>query len=212
MAGSVSATTIMAGAGLALSAAGTGMGIMGALNSANAQKSAADYQAQVAAGNAQLATQNANYTMASGEQQAAVQEQATRTKMGMIEAAQGSSGVDINSKTASALRSGTAEIGSLDAQTIRSNAARKAYGYQTQNTDFINQSNADIAAGKNAQTAGEMKAAGLLTGFAGSAATNYSNMIGNNSGLVGSLENPASSNYAAAQSYNAIDNYGAGSL
>jgi len=162
MAGSITATTAIAATGLALSAAGTGVSVMGALQNASAQKASADYQAQVAAGNAKIATQNANFASESGEQQAAIQEQKTRSQVGAIEAAQGSSGVDINSPTATAVRTSQGELGALDAQTIRSNAARTAYGYQTQSTN----------------SAG----AGLLSGV-GNASLNYAKVIGNSSGI-----------------------------
>jgi len=183
MAGSITATTAIAATGLALSAAGTGVSVMGALQNASAQKASADYQAQVAAGNAKIATQNANFASESGEQQAAIQEQKTRSQVGAIEAAQGSSGVDINSPTATAVRTSQGELGALDAQTIRSNAARTAYGYQTQSTNFENQSGADTASGENDQTAGDFSAgAGLLSGV-GNASLNYAKVIGNSSGI-----------------------------
>jgi len=210
MSGSISAATI-AYAGLALAAAGTATSVVGQMQQANAAKASADYQSKVAAGNAEVATQNANMAAASGEAQAAISEQKTRATVGAEEAAQGSSGVDINSPTATAVRTSQDMTGQLDAQTIRSNAARTAYGYETQSTNFQNQSSADTAQGNNAMTAGEVGAGGSLLSGVGNAYLNYASVMNKNTGLVGSAENPASSNFAAAQSYNAIDNYGAGS-
>lgn len=182
MSGSITATTL-AYAGLALSAAGTAAGVAGQIKSASAAKASADYQAQVASGNQQIALQNASAASKSGEAQAAIQEQKTRAQVGAIEASQGSSGVDINSPTASAVRTSAGELGDLDAQTIRSNAARTAYGYQTQATNFGNVSSSDTATGENAESAGYIGAGtGLLSGV-GSASTNYASVMGKASGL-----------------------------
>ena len=178
MSGGSSAATIAAVAAVG----GAGLSAYGSIQSAQAQKASADYQAQVAAGNQQTALQNAHYASMSGEQQAAIQEQKTRAEVGAELAAQGSSGVDINSPTASAVRTSKGMIGALDAQTIRSNAARQAYGYQTQSTDFANQASADIAKGQNAETAGYIDAgSSLLKGV--SAASNYAGALNNASGL-----------------------------
>lgn len=182
MSGSLSATTL-AGAGLALSAVGTGVGVMGSLQTAAAQQASAKYQAQVAAGDQQIALQNASFAANSGEEQAAVQEQKTRTQEGEILASQASSGVDVNSTTASDVRTSEEKLGALDADTIRSNAARQAYGYQTQATNFENAESADVAQGENAETAGGIGAATSLFSGAGNASLNYAKIIGNASGV-----------------------------
>lgn len=185
MSGSISATAAI---GLALSAAGTVAGVVGSMQQAAAQKNAANYQAQVAANNQQIATQNAAFAAASGEAQAANKAQETRAKVGAIKAAQASSGVDINSPTASAVVTSEGELGALDANTVRSNAARQAYGYQTQSNDFENSREADLAQANNADTAGYINAGtGLLSG-AGNATLNYSNAMGKASGLDGGGE------------------------
>lgn len=182
MSGSITATTL-AYATLAISVAGAAAGAVGQMKQASAAKSAADYQSKVQAGNQEIALKNASFAAASGEQKAAVQQQKTRAQVGAIEAAQGSSGVDINSPTASAVRTSQGELGALDAQTIRSNAAREAYGYQTQATNFGNQALADTAQGENAEISGEIGAgSGLLSGV-GNASLNYAKIMGNASGV-----------------------------
>lgn len=173
----------LAVAGLALAGVGTAFSAFGQMQNANAAKAAADYQSQVAAGSQQIALKNASFAAAAGEEQAAEQEQKTRTQEGSILTSQGSSGVDVNSPTATAVRTSQAELGALDAQTIRSNAARQAYGYQTQATNFENAGSADIAEGENAKTAGDINAgAGLLNGV-GNASLNYAKVMGNASGV-----------------------------
>jgi hypothetical protein len=188
MSGGVSTTTAIAIGGLAVSAIGAGVGAMGAIQSANAQKASADYQAQVAANNQKTAQQNAAFAAASGEAQAANKAQQTRAQVGAVEAQQGSFGVDINSPTASAVRTSQGELGALDADTIRSNAARQAYGYEGQANNFGNAEQADIAQGNNAATAGDFNAgSGLLSGF-GNAGLNYAGALNKASGLDGGGE------------------------
>ena len=175
-------------AGLALSAVGTGAGVLGQMQQAKAAQAAANYQSQVAAGNQQIATQNAQYAAASGEEQAAQQEQKTRAQEGAILAGEASSGVDVNSPTSTAVRTSQDVLGQLDAQTIRSNAARQAYGYETQATNFGNVASAETATGQNAMTGGEIGAgAGLLSGL-GNASLNYTRAMGNASGINSSTD------------------------
>lgn len=183
MSGGASATTVAAVIGTTLAAAGTAASVASSMQQASAAQAAAKYQSEVASSNQQIATQNAQFASASGEEKAAVQEQKTRAQMGAIEAGQASSGVDINSPTATAVRTSTDELGNLDAQTIRSNAAREAYGYQTQSTNFENQSAADISQGENAGVAGEFNAgSGLLSG-AGNAGLNYAKVMNSSTGI-----------------------------
>jgi hypothetical protein len=195
-------------AGLALSAIGTGVGMMGQMQQASAARASADYQAKVAQGNQQIALQNASFEAASGDAQAAIQQQKTRAEVGSELAAQGSSGVDINSPTAQAVIASKGEVGALDAQTIRSNAARQAYGYQTTAANYGNAESADISQGQNAQTAGEIGAGtGLLSGI-GSATTNYANVMGKATGI-----NSDSSSYIDAtdtSSFSGSSAYAAG--
>lgn len=173
----------IAAAGLALSAIGVATSVAGEMQQASAQSAAAKYQSEVAAGNQKIAEQNANYMAASGEAQAALQEQKTRAEVGSIAAAQASSGVDINSQTSSNVRTSKGELGALDAQTIRSNAARQAYGYEVQGAGFQNSASADIAQSNNAITAGGVGAGGsLLNGF-GNEAMNYSSAMNKGSGI-----------------------------
>lgn len=183
MSGGASTTTVVAVIGAVAAAAGAATSAAASMQQAEAAKAAAEYQSKVAAGNQQIALQNASFAAASGEEKAAIQEQKTRAQVGSIAAAEGSSGVDINSPTASAVRTSAGELGALDTSTIRSNAAREAYGYQTQAANFGNASSADISQGNNASIAGDVGAAGgLLSGF-GSASTNYANVMGKASGI-----------------------------
>lgn len=192
MSGSISATTL-AYVGAAAAVAGAATTAAGQMQQASAAKASANYQSEVADSNAAIANQNASYTAAEGEQQAAIQEQKTRTQEGQILTGQASSGIDVNSPTSSAVRTSESVLGAEDAQTIRSNAARQAYGYETQSTNFKNQSSADTAQGNNAEISGYIGTGSGLLNSAGNASLNYADVMNkvtgvNNSGSI----NPAS--------------------
>lgn len=163
-------------AGLIATGLSTAMGAVGAISSAEAQSQAASYQAQIARNNAQLATENAHWATESGETQAAQQQMKTRAEVGSIEAAQAANGLDVNSGSAVDVRSSANSLGNLDALTIRSNAARQAYGYQVQNTNDIAEAQLDEAQAQSAMTAGTIGAFGSLLGGAGSLAGGWTRL------------------------------------
>lgn len=162
----ISLTMMAAAGGAVLSAAGS-------YESGKAGKNAADYQAQVAANNAQIATQNETLAIESGEQTASNQSMKTRATVGATVAGQGASGVDVNSKSFTDVRAGEAELGHLDALTIRSNAARQAYGYAVKAVSETAQSKLDTSMGEQSMLSGEIGAASSLLGGASSAGSKY---------------------------------------
>lgn len=117
--------------GVVAAVAGTAVSVVGAEQSASAQRQSAAYQAQVAANNQQMANTFAQQSAQQGEAQAAQVEQKTRAVAGSITAAQAANNIDVNTGSALDVKTGAAETGQLDALTIRSNAARAAYGFQT---------------------------------------------------------------------------------
>lgn len=143
-----------------------------------AQAAQQNYQAQVAENNKVIAEQNARVSAAAGEQQALNKSMETRAKVGGMIAAQAASGVDVNSGSALDVQTSEKQIGALDALTIRSNAAREAYGFMQQGQNFqaeadLNRMGAasNIQAGKNAKQAGSMAATASILGGFTSAAT-----------------------------------------
>jgi hypothetical protein len=170
-------TSAIAVASLAASAIGAGVGAMGAISSANAASASASYNAQVAAQNQQIATQNATLAGQAGEAQAAQQQQKTRAEVGAIKTSQAASNVDVNSGSALDVQSSAASLGELNAITIRTNAAREAYGYETQSTSFENQAQLDAAQSASDMTAGEIGAPTTILGGLGSAGSNYANFL-----------------------------------
>lgn len=174
--------------GLALAAVGAVGAItssIGAAQSGSANAAMEQYQSQVAANNAKVAQQNAAWSIQAGNVQAANSGMQTKAQIGSQKAAQGASNVDVNTGSAAAVRAGTQEIGQDNALTIRSNAAKQAYGYEAQATSDTAQSQLDVMAGQQAQTAGDIGAASSLLSGASTVGTNYLRF--QNSGVTGGV-------------------------
>jgi hypothetical protein len=153
-------------AGGVMSAVGTGRQYAAA--SANAA-----YQAQVAANNAKIAQQNQNAELQAGSQQATMTGLRTRATVGKTKAEQGASNVDVNSGSFSNARSGEAEVGLLDALTVRSNAARRAYGYEVQGLNDTAQSQLLETESRQAREAEPWAVGASLLSSASSAGSRY---------------------------------------
>src|SRR5712664_656746 len=155
--------TLMSGAISAGSAAYGGMASAAAYN----------YQAGVAQMNAQIAKQNAAYEGALGEVQAQAQGMKTRAVISQTRATQGASGLDVNTGSAASVRESEFQLGGYDQQIIRSNAARRAYGFEVEAAGDIAQAGAYRAAGANSMTAGLLGAFTSILGGGGSFASKW---------------------------------------
>jgi len=149
-----------------LTAASVGMQALGSIQQGKAAAASAKYNAQVQQNNAEIARRNAQMAIEKGNAAASAEQQKTRANVGAIKAAQAASGVDVGSESAVDVRSSAAELGMLNTISIRSNAAREAYGYQTRELDALSQSQLDTAQGKSAKQAGYMDAGGTILGGA----------------------------------------------
>jgi hypothetical protein len=123
---------------------------------------AADFQAQIARNNAQIARFNAAGATQAGEQAAFSSMLRTRDIVGRTKAAQAASGIDVNSGSAVSVQASERMFGMLDALTIRSNAARAAYGYQAEAGNEIARSKMLKQRGKMARISGLMDASGTI--------------------------------------------------
>lgn len=170
MSGGMSAAAI---AGLALSAIGTGVAMYGQMQQADAASAAAKYQAQVAANNATIAKQNADATIEAGKVAEQQQRMKTAALIGSQRAAMAANGVRLDSGSALDIQSDTATMGELDALTVRNNAARQAWAYEAQATNFNAQSQLSNAQAGWAQSAGLVSGAGTLLGGASSFADKW---------------------------------------
>jgi hypothetical protein len=163
-------------AGLVGSLVGSVVNASGQQEQAQAQSEAAAYQAQVAQNNAAIAQQNAKLDIQAGETAAVNQGLKTRAAVGTARANQGASGVDPNTGSASAVQAGQQEIGYLDALTLRSDAAKKAYGQEVAATSDTAQAGLEELEAGQAQEAGTIGEVGTLLSGASTVGTNFANM------------------------------------
>lgn len=167
------------GAGVA-SLIGIGTQLFGANQAATGAKAAGTaaaqsdlFNASIAGVNAQIASRNASFAAAGGEAEAGISEAKTRALVGGTLANQGASGVRTDSGSAVNVRASEAETGMLDALTIRAEAAKKAYGYQTEVVgEKTKQAMLTQQAAQDVK-AGTVKAQGTLLAGIGSAAGAY---------------------------------------
>lgn len=176
----------------AMAAASAVTKAVGSIEAGQAESNAANYNATLAGYNADQARRQAEMSSQAGSAKAAMQGRETRAAFGSETARAAGGGVDVNSGSAVDVRQSTAELGHLDALTIRTNAAKEAYGFQTQATNFENQGQLDRMQAKQAKTAGYINAASSLLGGASDAAGKYQQYKMNTS-LNGPSSHPNSS-------------------
>lgn len=167
------ASPTLAAIAIGASVLSAGVGAYGVIQQGNANAAAANYQGQVAANNATIAEQNARTATAAGEAQVEQSRMKTKALIGTIEAAQASSGIDTGSGSPLDIRTSQKQVGELDAETIRNNAARQAYGYRSQSTSFAADQGLDASRAASASQAGTIGAVGSILGGASSAGTKY---------------------------------------
>jgi hypothetical protein len=163
-------------AGAGVSAYGTGQGLQ-------AESANASYQAQVAANNAKIARQNQAWDVQAGEVAAGNQGLKTRAMVGQTKAEQSASGIDVNSGSFVGARAGEAEIGTLDALTIRSEAAKKAYAASVQANNYTAEGQLDTAESSQAANAAPIAATGSFLSSASSVTGSLGKYL-NTSGTV----------------------------
>jgi hypothetical protein len=170
--------------GLALTLAGIGGGTQAlggwkagnaAARQGEAQKAASLDEAGLADYNAAVAELQSADAIARGTED----EQRFRTKVrgaiGSQRAGFAASNIDVNSGTAVDVQADAAFLGELDALTIRSNAAREAWGFKVQGENFRRggqiarkEGEAFAAAGRSNRTASRFGVVSSLVGTAGS--------------------------------------------
>jgi hypothetical protein len=169
---SISMPTLVATAGIA----GGGITALGAVEGGMSHAAMANYQAQVAANNAKIAQWNATTEAESGAAKESAQGMKTAAAAGAAKAAQGASGIDVNTGSAANVRQAIGKLGALDALTIRSNTARAVYGYEVQASSDTAESQLLQAEAKQAGTAGDISALGTFLTTASSVGSKWASM------------------------------------
>lgn len=166
-----------------ITAASMALSAIGSIQQGKQQAAAAKYNAQVQENNATIAKQNATFVAQEGAANTEREQMKTRATVGAIKAAQSANGVDVNTGSAVDVQSSAAELGELNAITVRSNAVRQAYGFQTQAASDQAQAALDRQQAKYDTRAGYMKAASTLIGQGtqGYNAGNFDSWLGKNS-------------------------------
>lgn len=134
---------------------GTLLKTVGSLQEGAAASGAAAYKSQVA-------DYNAVDAIRAGDVEATNESLKNRARLGKIKAGFAGSGVDVNTGSAASVFAAQSGLGELDALTIRSDAARKSFGYKTQAKLYD-------AEAENAKTASYISAASSLVSGASQA-------------------------------------------
>lgn len=160
----------MAFVAMGAAAAAAGIQAYGQLQQGKSQNAMYQYQAGVADVNATIAKQNADFSRAAGETEAEKSAMQTRQVLGKIRTGQGASGLDVNTGTNLKVQTSQADVGAHDVDVIRSNAARRAYGYEVEAYNKKTQGELYRYAGANAKRASKIAALGSIVGGAANVA------------------------------------------
>lgn len=189
----------LAGIGLASTAIGAGVSAVGASYTGQAKSDMYNYQAGVADLNKKIASQNADYSREVGEVKAQDSGLRTEFQVGKMKAAQGATGLDVNSGSALATRQSQTLIGQHDQGTIRSNAARQAYGFDIEAIKYGAEGDMLRTAGKNAIEAGNLGAVSSILGGASSVASKW--LQGTSAGVWGGTGGSSDGGYKPTSSW-----------
>lgn len=175
--------------GIGASAAGGIFQAFGASKQGQAQQQMYDYQAAIATMRSNVDKQNAEYATQQGEQQAQQYGMQAGQRQGQIVAAEGASGLNVNAGSAKQVQTSQATVTALDLDTIRSNAAKTAYNFNTQAVYDKAQAGVDVMAGADAARAGSINAGASLLSSAGSVSSQWmrASQLGMFSGTSGNL-------------------------
>lgn len=106
--------------------------VAGAVEQVNAVKAQGSYSESLARTNAALGKLRASEVLQEGDVAAARKQAQTRSEVGAFRGAGAGSGVDVNKGSSAIIQSELKTVGASDALTIKNNAARAAWGYETQ--------------------------------------------------------------------------------
>lgn len=164
---------VMFGVSIAATVAGGAVSAYGQQQAGKSKQAMYNYQSAIATRNAEIAKQNADYAVRVGETQAQAQGMKTRFAVGSTIASRGASGLDVNRGSNARVVESVQEIGEHDASVIRSDAAKRAYGYEVEAANATAQGEVYTMAGEDAKRAGDIGAVSTIIGTAGSVADKW---------------------------------------
>lgn len=105
--------------------------VSSSISQASAAKNAGNFQADIYDSNARIAKMQADDAIKRGESEAAKNDLKTKQMIGKQRAAMAAQGLDLESGSALFIQQDTAAIGAEDSLTIKNNAWREAWGYES---------------------------------------------------------------------------------
>lgn len=147
---------------------GTGFSAASSWRAGNAQKNIADYNASIADMNAGVNDTRAQDAIDRGGIAETIKRRTTRALIGSQRAGLAAQGIDVNSGSAVDVQADSAYYGELDALTIRTDAAREAWGYKVEAANDRATAQDERYQGKLAQQAGRNAAIGTILSTGGS--------------------------------------------
>jgi hypothetical protein len=146
-----------------------------AKNAAQAERNAAEFNAQVANNNAIIAAQQRSSTLQQGEVEAHKSMRDQAQMIGAQRAQMAANGIDLTQGSAQDILASTKFLGGIDVNTIQSNAARQAWGYEVQGMNDKNAATMETwkANSINPSQIGAMAAGSSLLSSIGGAASTY---------------------------------------
>lgn len=168
--------TMMAVVGMGATAAGGITSAIGGSMASDAKAQMYQYQAGVAGINEKISKENADYSRYTGEIEAEKSGMKTKFQTGTMKTAQAAHGLDVNKGSAAGARESQHDVGLFDQAIIRSNAARRAYGFEIEGAKYKAESEMYGKAAESTKKAGTLSMIGSLIGTAGSVASKWSSM------------------------------------
>lgn len=176
----LTSTAIMLGIGLA----GTTTSVVGQVRAGNAAKKAGEAQQQAANStgelhdyNAAVAELQADDAIDRGAEQEARFRTMVRASIGSQRVGFAASNIDVNFGSAVDVQADAAMLGELDALTIRTNAAREAWGYKVQAEDYRKRADISRKEGVYLEKAGGAARTSAYIGAAGSAFSGSASLL-----------------------------------
>lgn len=106
--------------------------IVTGIASARAARAQGDYESSIANTNAAIARVKMRQVLEQGDIERSRQNLKTEQTVGALRTAAGASGTDVATGSNALVRIGAVGVGSIDELTVRNNAARQAWGYETE--------------------------------------------------------------------------------
>ena len=174
---------VIAGVLVATTIASAVMQGIQAKNAAQAERNAAEYNAQIANNNAIIASQQRSTTLQQGDVEAQKSMRDQAQMIGAQRAQMAANGIDLTQGSAQDILASTKFLGGIDVNTIQSNAARQAWGYEVQGMNDKNAATMETwkANSINPSQIGAMAAGSSLLSSIGGAASSYAGSKGGGS-------------------------------